>query len=139
MSSGQHPYSHRYSERTVRHPDSVLVWDTFVFHGVGKLVVLLKSITLNKERYLELLADHLENCFMICLSEGYQQDRVPALTDKLVTGWLNFGGTECIRDWPGNSPDLSSIENLWAVMKAQLRQHDTSCTKTCWFPSRHLG
>jgi len=124
--SGQDPYSPRYSEGTVKHPDSVMVWGAFGYHSVGKLVVLPKNVTVSKERYLELLADHLEDCFKICRSEVYQQDGAPAHTAKLVTGWLDFVGIEYIKDWPGNSPDLSLIENLWALMKAQLRKHDTS-------------
>ena len=31
-----------------------------------------------------------------------------------------------ILDWPGNSPDLSRIENLWAIVKQRLRKRD--CT-----------
>jgi transposase len=29
-------------------------------------------------------------------------------------------------DWPGNSPDLNPIENLWHVMKNEVARKDTS-------------
>ncbi|MPC60002.1 hypothetical protein E2C01_054037 [Portunus trituberculatus] len=45
---------------------------------------------------------------------------------KAGTGWLNNCEINIIKDWPGNSPDISPIENLWVVMKAKLRGHDTS-------------
>jgi len=32
-----------------------------------------------------------------------------------------------VLDWPGNSPDISPIENLWAIMKKRLHNHD--CTQ----------
>lgn len=44
---------------------------------------------------------------------------------------------EHIPDWPANSPDFSSIENLWAVINGKLRNEDTStvtllvCTLWC--------
>ena len=29
-----------------------------------------------------------------------------------------------VLDWPGNSPDLNSIENLWSIVKNRLRKMD---------------
>ena len=31
-----------------------------------------------------------------------------------------------VLDWPGNSPDLNLIENLWSIVKNRLRKMD--CT-----------
>jgi len=32
--------------------------------------------------------------------------------------------------WPGNSPDLNPIENLWAIIKKELHKYDcTTITK----------
>ena len=57
------PYHPKYTQGTVKYPDSIMIWGTFGYHGKGKLVVLPKYVTANTEHYLELLCDHLEDCF----------------------------------------------------------------------------
>ena len=56
----------------------------------------------------------------------YQQDRAPCHTAKKVKKWLSNKEISYIEDWPGQSPDISPIENLWAILKAHIREKDTS-------------
>ena len=47
-------------------------------------------------------------------------------TAKLVKTWLKDCGINFFEDWPGNSPDLNQIENLWQVVKQGLQGKDVS-------------
>ncbi|CRL31137.1 Transposase, Tc1-like [Penicillium camemberti] len=49
----------------------------------------------------------------------FQQDNAPVHTAHLVQGTLNELGFE-VMEWPPYSPDLNPIENLWALLKAEL-------------------
>ncbi|KAI6649873.1 Histone-lysine N-methyltransferase SETMAR [Oopsacas minuta] len=54
----------------------------------------------------------------------FQQDGAPAHTSKLSQQWcqLNLPNYWAKEVWPGNSPDLSPIENLWAYVKNELSE-----------------
>ena len=47
---------------------------------------------------------------------------------KAAKNWLSDWEVEYIKDWPGQSPDIFPIENLWGIIKSRLRQEDTSTT-----------
>ena len=46
----------------------------------------------------------------------FMQDGAPCHRSKIVKKFLEENHVTTL-DWPGNSPDLNPIENLWAKMK----------------------
>ncbi len=50
----------------------------------------------------------------------FQQDLAPAHTAKSTKSWLNDHGVG-VHDWPANSPDLNSIQNLKGIVKRKMR------------------
>ena len=78
-----------------------------------------KNVKVNQYNYLELLYD-LTN------ARVFQQDSAPPHKAKIVASWLDDCQVVFIKDWPGNSPDLSPIENLWYLIKRDLQGKDVS-------------
>ena len=116
----------RYCEQTVKHPDSLMVWGSFGGRGLGSLVVLPKNVKVNQEVYYELLNDHLADSFDSASATLFQQDGAPAHTARSIKQWLVDCGIDYINDWPGNSPDINPIENLWNIIKRKLQDKDVS-------------
>lgn len=124
--SGSDPLDPRYLEGTVKHPDSLMVWGAFTGHGVAKLHVFKKNEKVNQYNYLELMCDILPDAFEDTGATCFQQDGARAHTAKSVTQWLQDCEVPFINDWPGNSPDISPIENLWEIVKRDLQDKDVS-------------
>jgi len=57
----------------------------------------------------------------------FQQNLAPCHCSKKVKKFLSDNNIEVLK-WPGDSPDLNPIENLWAIIKKELQNYD--CTTT---------
>ena len=123
---GSDPYQEKMIAKTVKFPAYIMVWGCFGYGGVGELVVLPRNTTVRKESYINLLNENLEASLLKTNTSVFQQDGAPAHTAKMVTKWLNQNRVNFIKKWPGNSPDLSPIENIWGIMKRRLQDKDTS-------------
>lgn len=115
-------YDPRYTIKTVKHPDSVMVWGCFSgAKGRGGLYFLPKNVTMKASNYIEVLREHLLDMWDIHGCEFFMQDGAPSHCAKSVKSFL-ANNNIALLEWPGNSPDLNPIENAWNIIKDEVEK-----------------
>jgi transposase len=105
---------------TVKHPTSIMVWGAISVHGTGRLFIV--EGTMRQEQYIRVLRDRMIPQLRIWYPNGdatFMQDGAPCHTARNVMNFLRENNVPVL-SWPGNSPDLNPIENLWYLLKRKI-------------------
>ena len=104
--------------------------------GMGNLHICEGDV--NAERYIQVLEQHMLPSKQR-LFQGrhgfFQQDSVEPHSTCVTTAWLHSKRV-WVLDWPACSPDLSSVENVWRIMKRKIRQASDCWATEVVYPSR---
>lgn len=116
----------------------IMIWGGFSCKGLTPLVIFKPNETLNKSKYLRKVLvpmirdiksrdEETDNLTTTKLFDDinnwtFQQDGCSSHTANNVQQWLSQNVPKWIpkKEWPGNSPDLNPIENLWSIMETKL-------------------
>lgn len=108
---------------TVKHPTSVMVWSVISGKGVGRLYVV--EGTLRQDQYKKIIETRLVPQLKEWFKNGerflFMQDGAPCHTARSVLDLLRNQNIPLL-SWPGNSPDMNPIENLWELVKKRVNR-----------------
>lgn len=123
-----------------------MVWSVVSSKGVGFLHVV--NGTMKQGQYKEILETRLIPQLALWYPDGedfiFMHDSAPCHKAKSVTTFLEQKNIPVLQ-WPGNSPDMNPIENLWEVTKREMsketitnREELISKLTTVWYESSDL-
>lgn len=113
-------------QQAPKHPPKKMFWGSFSAKGTGRLVNV--EGMMNSDKYKVILQTHLLPMMRRDFPDGdsiFQQDLAPCHTSRKMLTFFEESGLTVL-DWPGNSPDINPIENLWAIIKRRLQKEDCS-------------
>ncbi|KAG0742029.1 hypothetical protein G6F32_012837 [Rhizopus arrhizus] len=91
------------------------------------------NVNMDKELYKEILEDELECTIEYGVRKLgferhqviFQHDNDPKHTSKVVKEYLQRQSHNFLQ-WPAQSPDLNSIQNIWSLLKRRLNDYETA-------------
>ena len=115
-------YNSKYTIKTVKHPESVMVLGDFSGeNGRGDLCFLINNATIREDMYGFLInicrhfgtfIDPTTSCRMVLLPTGRRLLKSGEKDNHMP-----------VLEWPGNSTDLNPIANAWNHIKIGFRKH----------------
>ncbi len=93
-------------QRSVQKPASLMVWGCMSACGMGSLHIW--KGTINAERYIQVLEQHMEHRLFQGRPCIFQLDNARPHTASITTSWLHRRRIRVLK-WPACSPDLSPI------------------------------
>jgi len=129
----------KYAPRNVRGGEKggrlfQIIWGCFADTKLDPIAFIERTV--NTDVYIVLFQDNLVTFIDAIIADGttnviFQQNNTSPHISKKTCAWFDTVMNEhnfVMMEWPPNSPDMNSIENLWTHLKTELHRRYSDTT-----------
>ena len=119
--SGKGELFEKIAKPTPKFPKGLMVVAGLSYYGVGKLIFITGTqTTFSYKQTLEYFKEDIQRLNKDLI---FQQDNASCHVGKGAMDYIRSNFNQTLDFWPPNSPDLSPIEELWAIVEDQLNRY----------------
>ena len=125
---GVNKYDEKYIRKTLKHSPSLMIHASISANGPGRIFVLKVGQNMNGKQYLKVLKKTVLPDMKSHNCKTMFADRATSHTAKKSISYLKKEKLKTVF-FPGSSPDINPIENVFSYVKNKLERRDTRNVK----------
>lgn len=125
---GSNRYDEKYISRTTKFSPSLMVWGAI--RSDGQRVLLRCDRNVDQHYYQSLLDEGLPQIYTTRYL--FQQDGASCHTARSTRQYFVNKSIRLLPDWPSQSADISIIENLWKILKSNVKMRNPQNCEELW-------
>ena len=118
----------KYITESSKFSSSIMLWGAIRYDG--KKMLIKCNTNVNSDEYIRILTEGLPQIYNH--RYRFQQDGAPCHRSRQTMQFLEEKMIRQLENWPAQSPDINIIENVWKILKENVKKHHCNNLNELW-------